>query len=281
MKFVAKFLGVLLLVAGALIAFQYQQNEVHAFSSGSPGGRSGSPGDGQTCRTCHSGSAPISIEQAISTDIPGAGYVPGETYNITAKIDDAGTNMFGFEITAEDNGNAKQGQWIISNASQNRLTNNNRAVTHTSGGRNGSGTKTWQMQWKAPEVNVGAITFYAALMAADGGGGNSGDKLYVSNKKVEPNTTSSIKKSTTKQDLQITVYPNPVKYDLNLKLPKGFEEEYGIYLIDATGVVRAFYENNRPRSGMLKLDVSNLEAGNYIVRIFSDNFTAVRPFIKS
>ena len=33
MKFVAKFLGVLLLVAGALIAFQYQQNEVHAFSS--------------------------------------------------------------------------------------------------------------------------------------------------------------------------------------------------------------------------------------------------------
>lgn len=278
MRFIKKFSGVFIVLTFALVAIQYQQMDIHAFSSGSPGGRTGSPGDGQTCRTCHSGAAPTTLSDAIDTDIPAEGYTPGETYNITASISEQGRSMFGFELTSETENRNKQGQWIVTNASQNRLTNSNSAVTHSSGGRSGSGSKTWQMQWKAPEVNVGAITFYAALMAANGNGGNSGDNLYVAQKTVQAKQTTSVKNL--KEDISVELFPNPVTSFVTLRLPQDFNEDYGVYLIDAGGVVRAFYEN-QAHSRQVKIDVSQLASGNYFLRIFSDNFTASKPFVKS
>ncbi len=278
MRFIKKFSGVFIVLIFALVAIQYQQMDIHAFSSGSPGGRTGSPGDGQTCRTCHSGAAPTTLSDAIDTDIPAEGYTPGETYNITASISEQGRNMFAFELTSETANRGKQGQWIVTNTSQNRLTNSNRAITHSSGGRSGSGSKTWQMQWKAPEVNVGAITFYAALMAANGNGGNSGDNLYVAQKTVQAKQTTSVKNL--KEDISVELFPNPVTSFVTLRLPQDFNEDYGVYLIDAGGVVRAFYEN-QAHSRQVKIDVSQLASGNYFLRIFSDNFTASKPFVKS
>lgn len=54
-----------------------------ASSNGSPGGRSGSPGDNnQTCTACHSGTA-VNQTGWISTNIPASGYVAGQTYQLT------------------------------------------------------------------------------------------------------------------------------------------------------------------------------------------------------
>lgn len=269
-----------LLVGMGVLSFQLVNSNTQAFSSGSPGARTGSPGDNSnTCRNCHSGSTPTEIPNAITSNIPVSGYVPGEIYNVSASISESGRNMFGFELTAEsDNNNSKVGEWIITNSSQNRLVNGNKSVTHRNTGRSGQGTKTWEMQWKAPEVNVGAITFYASLMAANGTGSNSGDNVYVAQKKVQPTTTRVAKKK--KLDLDLTVYPNPTTSRLNLDFPNGFNESYGVYIIDAGGVVRAFYEKENPRGGKLNLNVSDLAAGRYFVRIFSNNYTAAKPFIK-
>lgn len=150
-----------------------------ASSSGSPGGRSGSPGDNnQTCTACHTGTA---VEQSgwISSNIPAAGYTPGATYQITLNGTHSGVSKFGFELTAENSSGQKVGTFSITEAGRTKLTNQNKAVTHTSGGTAPSGgTVSWTMNWTAPASDIGQVRFYAALNAANGNGNTSGDVIY-------------------------------------------------------------------------------------------------------
>lgn len=95
------------------------------YSSGSPGGKSGSPGDGgNTCTQCHGGAATMQ-EGWITSTIPSEGYVPGENYTITATGTHAGVVKFGFEVTSEDMNDAKMGTLIVTNSTENKLTNGN------------------------------------------------------------------------------------------------------------------------------------------------------------
>jgi len=158
-----------------------------ASSGGSPGGKTGSNGDGgNNCTQCHSGTA-TTVQGWITTDIPANGYVGGQTYTITATGTHTGVGKFGFELTSEDMNGNKVGTWIITNAAQTKLTNNNKAVTHTSGGTTPSGnSKTWSVNWTAPSSLVGAVKFWAAFNAANGNGGTSGDVIYLSSAQVLP-----------------------------------------------------------------------------------------------
>ncbi len=150
-----------------------------AYSSGSPGGKTGSPGDdGATCTQCHSGTAQT-IDNWISTNIPAGGYEAGQTYTITAAGFHLGVSKFGFELTAENTSGAKVGTFAIINANETQLTNNNKAVTHKTGGTIPIGnSKIWTMSWTAPNPAVGNVTFYGAFNAANGNGGTSGDVIY-------------------------------------------------------------------------------------------------------
>ena len=81
----------------------------YSYTGGSPGGKSGSPGDnGKTCTQCHSGSAQTATG-LITTNIPETGYVSGETYTITVSAQYNNITKYGFELTAEDGaGNQKR-----------------------------------------------------------------------------------------------------------------------------------------------------------------------------
>ncbi|MBU1008734.1 MAG: T9SS type A sorting domain-containing protein [Bacteroidetes bacterium] len=153
-----------------------------AYSTGSPGGKSGSPGDGNAnCTQCHSGT-PTAQTGWITSNIPGSGYTPGQTYQITATGTHSGVVKFGFELTAETSAGVKTGTFAITDAARTQLTNSNHAVTHTAAGNVPSGnTNTWTMNWTAPASNVGQIRFYAAFNAANGNGNTSGDVIYTSN----------------------------------------------------------------------------------------------------
>ena len=76
--------------------------------SGSPGGKTGSPGDNTNCTSCHSGNEVITKNNIITTDIPISGYVPGETYTITINANHEGSDRIGFEICAENNSSDKR-----------------------------------------------------------------------------------------------------------------------------------------------------------------------------
>jgi hypothetical protein len=160
---------------------------ITGFSTGSPGGRTGSVGDnGNNCTACHSGTAQT-VSGWITSNIPPTGYLAGETYTITATGTHTGVGKFGFELTAEDAAGQKTGAFIITNAAQTKLVNQNKAVTHTSGGTTPSGnSKSWSMDWTAPAASAGNVTFYAAFNAADGTGGTGGDVIYLSTTTVQP-----------------------------------------------------------------------------------------------
>lgn len=150
-----------------------------AYNSGSPGGKTGSPGDGgATCVQCHAGTVNQSTDW-ISTNVPLTGYVPGNTYTITLTGTHTGVVKFGFEVTAEDASGNKVGTFIITDPVQTQLRNGTTAATHTSNGNTPSGnSKTWVVDWTAPAAGTGDIGFYAAFNAANGNGTTSGDVVY-------------------------------------------------------------------------------------------------------
>ncbi|MEA3478629.1 MAG: choice-of-anchor V domain-containing protein, partial [Bacteroidota bacterium] len=159
---------------------------IMAYNTGSPGGKTGSPGDsGNTCTECHSGTA-TAIDAWIVSNIPPEGYTPGAVYNITAIGTHTGVVLFGFELTAEDDQGNKIGTLTVTDPLQTQHTNSNAAITHTAEGNTPIGNmKTWNMGWTAPMTAVGEITFYAAFNAADGNGNTSGDVIYTSTLTVD------------------------------------------------------------------------------------------------
>lgn len=157
-----------------------------ANSSGSPGGKTGSPGDGNAnCTQCHSGT-PNQVAGWITSNIPAEGYIPGQTYDITAIGTHTGVVKFGFELTAEDLSGSKTGTLTITDPLQTKYTNSQSAVTHTSDGTNPVGNmKVWNMSWTAPDPGVEDVIFYAAFNAANGNGSTSGDVIYLSDLQVQ------------------------------------------------------------------------------------------------
>ena len=149
------------------LAIFFYPTHSNSNSTGSPGGKTGSPTDNSSCTSCHNlgngtGSA------TITSDITTFGYIPNQFYTITAEVTEPGINKFGFEITSEEvSGGSKTGNWAVTNSSETQFTNNSNAITHTAGGSLGSNSKSWSMGWQAPSSGTGDVTFYAAFLATN------------------------------------------------------------------------------------------------------------------
>ncbi len=171
MKTIYKLLSILIIPSALLL---------YSYSSGSPGGKTGSTGDGgTTCTQCHAGTS-IPQSNWITTDIPVDGYTAGETYTVTVTGTHTGVVKMGFEVTAENTSGTKKGMWTLTDATRTKFTNGNAAVTHTSAGNVPSGnTNTWSMDWTAPVAGTGSIKFNAAVNAANGNGNTAGDQIYT------------------------------------------------------------------------------------------------------
>ena len=157
----------------ALAIFFYPTTS-NSLSTGSPGGKTGSPNDIGNCMGCHT-NAQQGQGATITTNIPSAGYEPGNTYNITAALNGSvPQSISGFEITCEENStNTKTGSFGITNPISTQFTNNSNAITHTAGGNS---QNTWSFNWVAPITETGDITFYGAFIEANYPlGNNQGD----------------------------------------------------------------------------------------------------------
>jgi len=170
MKKLYQFLLVLTLPV-SLVLFSYV--------TGSPGGKTGSPGDGgSTCTDCHAGTAQ-SQSSWITSTIPFSGYTPGETYQVTATGVHPGVVKFGFELTSENVSGAKIGTFVITDVTRTQLANGGKSVTHKLAGTAPTGnSNSWTVDWTAPAS--GTVRFYAAFNAANGNGNNNGDIIYTS-----------------------------------------------------------------------------------------------------
>ncbi len=248
------------------------------FSGGSPGGKTGSPADGATCTQCHAGTA-SPVEGWISSDIPATGYMPGETYTITATGTHSGVNKFGFEVTAEDNSDVKTGTFVITNSAENKFTNDDNAVTHQPEGTTPSGdTKTWTFDWTAPAESTGDVTFYGAFNAANGNGANTGDVIYTSNFTVMEHAVGV--NEIGQHEFEVSLYPNPFTDYIWISMTDEKKQISSIQLINQAGsIVKNI--TTLTNSKELKIEANDLNAGLYFVVLeTSDNESVSKSIIK-
>ena len=160
-----------------LILF-YPQTEISSNSTGSPGGKTGAPGEG-TCLDCHNS---FSLNSGVGTanftsNIPTTGYVPGNTYTISASVSDSAISKFGFEITEP------LGSILITNPAEIKsipTCSQTCRITHEAAGTSAiNNTKTWSFDWIAPTIGSGNVTFYGAFVAANNNGNYFGDHVYT------------------------------------------------------------------------------------------------------
>jgi hypothetical protein len=178
------------------------------YHSGSPGGKTGSPGDnGANCTQCHSGTAQIQEAWIYSPELSVMGYSPGQSYNVIVVGDKEDALKYGFEATAEDASGNKVGTFQVFPTGLTQIINNGKAITHTAEGTNPllPPSTTWFFTWVAPASTVGDITFYVAVNAANGNGANSGDQINLSQFVASPATGIGAKSD----PFSIGLYPNP------------------------------------------------------------------------
>lgn len=212
--------------------FDLLNNTAISYSSNAPAGHSGSPGDGQNCTSCHSGTATIQQGWIIS-NIPVDGYIPGSTYTITATANHSSLNKFGFQVSPQNINGDLLGSLLVVNSSETQLVGSGKYITHTLNGTSGSNNmKSWSFDWIAPSSGTGDVIFYGAFNAVNNNGQSSGDVVYTSTLTVQENTISSLENNKIKDDESFSIYPNPVTDKTTVSFKSAFS-----YPIDCIEVV--------------------------------------------
>jgi len=180
-----------IIVLGFVLSFD---STVISNSAAPPASRTGSPGDGgNNCSGCHGGLAVSNQVGWINSNIPGTGYIPGDTYTITISGTHTGVSKFGFECVVEDALANSVGTLVATDVVKTQLIGNSKYIAHTTAGLTPVGsTNTWSFDWIAPITGTGTVTFFVALNAANGNGGFGGDKIYTSSLTIQENTNVPI-----------------------------------------------------------------------------------------
>lgn len=154
-------------------------NSAFTNSAKPPLGKTGAPSETKACNDSHGG-APNTGSGKIEISFNGAtSYSATKTSKLTVTVTDATKAKFGFEILAFDKSNKSVGTFVANSAekvgvakagSGKQYAFHNPAKT----------TNSYSFDWVAPEtVGTGDITFYAAGIAANNNGANSGDLVYT------------------------------------------------------------------------------------------------------
>lgn len=283
MRFVYGFAGVFLalgLVLYPMLAVSY--------SSGAPAPFNGGPSSestfNPTCVVCHGSFALDSGTGSVSIDAP-ATFVPGETLSFTVTVDnttpalpDGVGNRQGFQVSAQLPDGTHVGELVLADTDATKFADGNPDyVTHTAAGNQLS---TWTVEWTAPTEDVpGAVTFYAAGNAGNGGDGPGGDYIYTTTATVERSSVANEAETAPLVARIDAVYPNPfvesatVAYTLEEALP------VTVTLYDGVGrVVRTLDDGVRGAGAhTLRLDGIGLAAGVYFVEVRTPETRTTRP----
>lgn len=245
-----------LILMGAILIAGFAFISSVLYNSASPGAKTGSPIDKETCAQCHSGA--LNPVDWISTNIPAAGYVTGEKYTVTINANDPAAVKIGFEITAESAA-GKQASFVITDDTKTKLVNSNKSVTHKSAGITPvNGSIAWSFDWIAPAAGTGDVTFYAAINAANGNGSTSGDKIYTSKLTVAESKTNIVN---SKEINKFNVYPNPANGQLNIESES---EISSIIIYDLNG--KTVLKLNNINSNKTVVNIENLNPGIHVVK---------------
>lgn len=266
-------------------------------SGGGPPYNTKAPGE-KTCsgaespNNCHSGGIADNAGPATKsiTFSGGTSYVPGQTYTVTITISHPTRNRFGFQIVALRNSDdANAGTAILTDLARTQsqipaygLYQTRNYVMHVLNGSNGiANSCTWSYNWTAPSTNVGAITFYACMLAANNNNANdAGDETYFSQLTINPTATGI---STQKLDVgTILVYPNPAKHTIFINYTLWEISSINIELLDIQGKLVQVLLHNEKTIGDISEKIAlepAISPGIYLVRFTTDNTQSTKRII--
>jgi hypothetical protein len=185
------FKGLAIVIVALVAAFGFSTKyfqKANAASAGPSASHTSAPGE-DNCTSCHTDFTVNSGTGSLSfTGLP-VNYVPGTSYNITATVTSADALIYGFQTTSIDSAGRQRGTYSLPTTSpvqvrtNDGIVNGNQRsyVSHTVDGTipTSFGFKSWNFTWNAPMTRVGRVSFYLAGNAANGDGGNSGDRIYT------------------------------------------------------------------------------------------------------
>lgn len=161
--------------------------------------RTGGPFPGeQTCGTsdCRN-TTPNSGPGSVSIEVDGIPiseflYTPGETAEVTVRVQDPAQQRWGFQITARDAADGCTSVGSFS-GSADAIVRTAGADSGCAAGRQfathgvakvGPSSAMFSFDWMAPASTVGPIIFAAAGNAADGNDENTGDRIYTTSASI-------------------------------------------------------------------------------------------------
>ncbi len=235
-------------------------------SGGYTSAASGSPGDFQiTCASCHSGGN-FSAVAAITTNIPTSGYQLNTIYNVTVSVASS-SSKHGFQLTAENNSNAKVGTFVAGSDSQ--TFNSNKSVTHRSAG---TSKKSWTVQWTSPSTNQGEVTFYAAVNATNGNNNFNGDQAVTTFSKTNSEMNLGVSDYLASQ---FSYAPNPADDQLNFEIPLGVEQAEVIFY----NHLGQNMFSQKISTNQKSVDLSSLISGVYMMNVKTNQGTFTKSIV--
>ena len=234
-------------------------------SGGRTDGRSGSPGDGgNSCAACHNGGN-FNASVAITSNIPVTGYLLDTDYTISVNTTSS-SSAHGFQLTAENSSDIKIG--TFSAGSGTRTVNSDKAITQTSPSASGD----WSFTWRSPSTDLGSVTFYTAVNAANGNGGafDNADQVVTTSTSAPSLSISEANR------LDFEMYPNPASENVTIQLPSGASKAI-VQFYDYIGKLALSQSITNDTN---KINVTDLSTGIYILKVLADNKIGSQKFIK-
>lgn len=256
-----------------------KNENIHRWSTGSPGGKTGAPIDG-VCTDCHEGT--VQNGSAMNTVVisdqngPVTEYTPGMDYEVTISM---ATNNAknGFEIVPLASDNTQAGTVsTIDNNTQFIDLGATKRITHDFAGNS---LTSWSFAWTAPNTNVGDVTFYLATNLTNGNMGGNGDAIFASQHVI--GSTASISNNIVKLGIQ-SVY-DPTTMSICLTIDSKASGETSINIIGLDGKSVQFEKLGKVSVGetqkMIKLD-GGIPKGVYVLHVnVGNNFTSKKVYV--
>ena len=161
-----------------------------AWSGGPPDGNTNAPGEG-VCVACHNSFELNSGQGSLVLDGLPDRYALGETYRLEIVLADPNARRWGFELTAKDQNRHGAGDFTVVDADHTQISdpggNSAQYVKQRSAGTYAGQADgaTWEVDWTAPDEDIGEIGFYVAGNAANNDGRDSSDYIYATSTAIE------------------------------------------------------------------------------------------------
>jgi hypothetical protein len=240
--------------------------------------RTGSPLSPGYCNACHSGGSfgtEVSLLLVDSNNDTISEYIPENSYTLKVSVAATGAEGYGFQTVAltSDNlgtgifGTPASGTQITPIGGVNYFEHSSRSATGN-----------FEIEWTAPEVGTGEVTFYAAGNAVNANFGPSGDNPDTTSLRITESLSSGLRDQIA-ESLQLEVFPSPAHSEITMKWLSDARAER-ISINDLTG--RTYYsESIKSQSpSALNISVSDLPSGIYFVRLLTAQGFQSQKFVK-